>query len=101
MREIVILAILVLSVFSSKNIIIFNEEIIVALSFLGFVLFTQRAFGDTIKSTFDERQFRLTRAIQQSSGKTILPKSEWTKPEEVFNFKFLKTIRFLSKFILV
>ena len=49
---------------------------------------------------FDERQFRLTRAIQQSSGKTILPKSEWTKPEELFSSSF-KTIRFLSKFILV
>ena len=36
------------------------------------------------KEVFDERQYRLSRAIQYNSGKTILPESEWTKPEQVF-----------------
>jgi hypothetical protein len=56
MRNIIILLILVLCVFSSKQVFLFNEEIIVALSFIGFVLFTQIAFSDTFKSVFDERQ---------------------------------------------
>ena len=40
------------------------------------------------KEVFDERQFRLSRAIQYNSGKTILPESQWTKPEEVRTFIF-------------
>ena len=31
----------------------------------------------------DERLFRISRAIQLSNTKTILPKEEWTKYEEV------------------
>jgi ubiquinol-cytochrome c reductase subunit 7 len=41
------------------------------------------------KEVFDERQFRLSRAIQYNSGKTILPESQWTKPEDVRTFDFL------------
>lgn len=65
MQQFLIIGILVLSVFSSKNIIIFNEEIIVALSFLAFVIFTIRTFGDAIKSTFEERQASILSELQQ------------------------------------
>lgn len=65
MRGFVITAILVLSVFISKNIFIFNEEIIVALSFLGFVLFSQRTLGDQVKAFFDERQSGILSELQQ------------------------------------
>lgn len=32
---------------------------------------------------FQERQYRLTRAINLSSGKAVLSESDWTKPEQV------------------
>merc|ERR1719295_674744 len=31
---------------------------------------------------YDERQFRISRALLLSMQKTILPKEQWTKPEE-------------------
>ena len=46
---------LVFCVFSSKNIIIYNEETLVALSFFAFIFFVFRYFGDTIKQSLDER----------------------------------------------
>jgi len=50
MRGFIITTILILSVFVSKNIFIFNEEIIVALSFIGFVIFSQRALGNQVQA---------------------------------------------------
>lgn len=74
MREVIFIAILILSVFSSKQILIYNEEIIIALCFVAFVLFTQRAFGDTIQSAFEERQTTIFEELQQfvSSQETFL-----------------------------
>jgi hypothetical protein len=65
MRGLVITTILVFSVIISKNIFIFNEEIIVALSFIGFVLFSQRTIGDQVKNFFDERQASVLSELQQ------------------------------------
>ena len=46
---------LVFCVFSSKNIIIYNEETLVALSFFAFIFFVGNYFGNTIKQSLDER----------------------------------------------
>jgi hypothetical protein len=64
MRGLVITTILVLSVFISKNIFIFNEEIIVALSFVGFVLFSQRALGLVLFNYFNDRQASILSELQ-------------------------------------
>ncbi len=48
-------AFLVFCVFSSKNIIIYNEETLVTLSFCLFVLFVFHYFGNTVKESLDER----------------------------------------------
>lgn len=42
-------------VLSSKNIIIYNEETLVALSFLSFVFFIFHYYGNTIKESLNER----------------------------------------------
>ncbi len=46
---------LIFCVFTSKNIIIYNEETLVALSFFAFIFFVFRYFGDTLKQSLDER----------------------------------------------
>lgn len=48
-------AFLVFCVFSSKNIIIYNEETLVTLSFFLFVFFVFHYFGNTVKESLDER----------------------------------------------
>lgn len=40
------------------------------------------------KDVFDERQYRIIRALHLSMTKTILPKDQWTKYEE--DFKYLE-----------
>ena len=73
MRELVILAILVFSVLSSKQIFIYNAEILVAFSFVGFVLFSQRALGATVRASFaDRRASVLAELLQFMSAKDAL-----------------------------
>jgi phosphopantetheine adenylyltransferase len=51
-------------VFSSKNIIIYNEETLVALSFFSFILFVSRYFGTTIKESLNERSELIQHELQ-------------------------------------
>lgn len=50
-----ILALLAFCVLSSKHIIIYNEEILVALTFFAFIYFVYSYFGQTIQESLDER----------------------------------------------
>ena len=56
-----ILALLAFCVLSSKHIIIYNEEILVALTFYAFIYFVYSYFGQTIQESLDER----SQSIQQ------------------------------------
>lgn len=50
-----IFAFLAFCVLSSKHIIIYNEEILVALTFGAFIVFVTQYFGKTIQESLDER----------------------------------------------
>jgi len=50
---------------SSKNISINNEEIIVALCFIGFLIFSRNSLGDTFKDTLDGRMESIQEELQQ------------------------------------
>jgi len=59
-----IFAFLAFCVVSSKHIIIYNEEILVALSFLFFVIFVSYYFGNNIKESLDERSTAIQSELQ-------------------------------------
>ena len=59
-----ILAILAFCVASSKHVIIYNEELLVALTFLCFVLYIKTAFGTNIKDSLDESRDSILQELQ-------------------------------------
>ena len=56
---------LLICVLSSKRILIYNEEIIVALCFILFLLFCRKSFGETFKVTLDTRIQAIKEELQQ------------------------------------
>jgi phosphopantetheine adenylyltransferase len=57
-------AFLAFCVFSSKHIIIYNEETLVALSFFLFVFFVSKYFGNTITDSLNERSQVIQQELQ-------------------------------------
>ena len=55
---------LAFSVLSSKNILIYNEETLVALSFFCFLFFVLHYFGNTIKESLNERSQVIREELQ-------------------------------------
>ena len=51
-------------VLSSKNILIYNEETLVAISFLCFTIFVYRYFGNTVKESLNERSSAIQQELQ-------------------------------------
>jgi ubiquinol-cytochrome c reductase subunit 7 len=49
---------------------------------------TREALRRLPKDVYIERQYRLTRAINLSAIKSVLPESEWIKPDDVNCFIF-------------
>lgn len=91
---------LAFAVLSSKNILIYNEETLVALSFFGFVFFVLHYFGNTITDSLNERsqiireEFQNFLMIKEQSFHELLNQhhriSQLTKALDLLN-EFTKT----------
>lgn len=75
-RKMLFAAILSICALSSKKISIYNEEMIVALCFIGFIIFSRKSLGTTFKVTLDGR----IQAIQEESQQFPNP-NEVVPPE--------------------
>nr|AUD38078.1 ATPase subunit 4 [Mussaenda densiflora] len=75
-RKMLFAAILSICASSSKKISIYNEEMIVAACFIGFIIFSRKSLGNTFKVTLDER----IQAIQEESQQFPNP-NEVVPPE--------------------
>nr|AAA97556.1 urf209; orf25 [Sorghum bicolor] len=58
-------AILFICALSSKKILIYNEEMIVACCFIGFLIFSRKSLGKTFKETLDGRIESIQEELQQ------------------------------------
>ena len=94
-----IIGFLVFCVFSSKNIIIYNEETLVALSFFAFIFFVFRYFGETIKQSLDERSDSIKVELQNFLGlKADSLKQLYEEHQKVaYLIKILKRVKIFTQ----
>lgn len=64
-RKMLFAAILFICALSSKKILIYNEEMIVAACFIGFIIFSQKSLGKTFKVTLEGRIQAIQEELQQ------------------------------------
>ena len=92
-----VMSILTFSVLSSKHIIIYNEEILVALNFFAFVWFTAHYYGQDIQTALDQRGIEASQGLRTyitTRGDFLqLCKQEYEK-----QLNFANQIRTLSNF---
>nr|AEM46230.1 ATPase subunit 4 [Silene noctiflora]AEM46233.1 ATPase subunit 4 [Silene noctiflora]AJP34468.1 ATPase subunit 4 [Silene noctiflora]AJP34472.1 ATPase subunit 4 [Silene noctiflora] len=77
MNRIAIATIIAFSVLSSKKISIYNEEMIVACCFIGFLIFSRQSLGTTFKVTLEERIQAIQEESQQfpNPNEVVLPEA--------------------------
>ena len=63
-RQSILLTVLALCVVSSKHILIYNEELLVLLSFVAFVVFCSHTMSETVHSTFQARSAAIEQELQ-------------------------------------
>jgi hypothetical protein len=64
-RSVLLAAILSICALSSKKILIYNEELIVAACFIGFLILTRKSFGSTFQETLDGRRESIQEELKQ------------------------------------
>jgi hypothetical protein len=59
-------ALLAYFVLSSKHLIIYNEETLVLLSFIGFILLSSHMMGESVENSLNERSSAISQELQNS-----------------------------------
>ncbi|KAM3685658.1 hypothetical protein ACB098_11G138000 [Castanea mollissima] len=84
-RKMLFAAIPSICALSSKKISIYNEEIIIARCFIGFIIFSRKSLGNTFKVTLNGR----IQAIQEKSQQFLNP-NEVVPPESIEQQRLLR-----------
>lgn len=64
--SLLIMSILAFFVLSSKHIIIYNEETLVLISFIGFIIFSYSMLSDSVENSLNERSLAIYNELQNS-----------------------------------
>jgi len=73
-------------VFSSKGIIIYNEEILVALGFLGFIFFVSKQYGKDIRGSLELRGIGVKQKVAEGLETSKSSQEELRNTWKSFNF---------------
>jgi len=87
------IAVFFLTIAVSKHLIILNEEILVALSFVCFLVFSSRTFSDSICETFQVR----TLTTQNELQNYLQTQLEITRELAAYHAKYLQTQQTINK----
>ena len=85
-------------VLSSKHFIIYNEETLVVISFIGFIIFSYRMLNESIENALNERSLAIYNELQNSVmlKETLLFELLEEHKKQLFLNKFLNSVREFS-----